>query len=130
MVKLLAVEDVLYIHDEVIVSTGGGATGLMDIGRVEAAVARMSTGFGPVELYPDLFQKAAALLEALVGNHGFLDGNKRTAISAAGTLLKRNGWELTYSPDQVVAFAVGVATHEVEFDEIVAWLREHSERDD
>jgi len=130
VVKLLAVQDVVHIHDEVIASAGDGTAGLMDIGRVEAAVARMSAGFGPVELYPDLFQKAAALLEALVGNHGFLDGNKRTAISSAGTLLKRNGWELTYSADQVVAFAVGVATHEIDLDEIVEWLREHSTRDE
>jgi death-on-curing protein len=130
VVKFLALEDVVHIHDRAIASAGGGATGLMDIGRVEAAVARMNAGFGSVELYPDVFEKAAALLEALVGNHGFVDGNKRTAMLSATALLELNGWALTYSPDQVVAFAIGVATHEIEFDEIVRWLREHSERDD
>ncbi|MCD6359541.1 MAG: hypothetical protein J7M38_01670 [Armatimonadetes bacterium] len=44
-------------------------------------------------------------------------------------LLKRNGWELTYNAEEVVAFAIGVATHEIGFEEIVKWLRDHSERD-
>ncbi len=130
MVTLLTTGDVVAIHDQVIASAGGGTAGLMDIGRVEAAVARMNAGFGSVEFHPDVFEKAAALLEALVGNHGFVDGNKRTAMLSATALLELNGWELTYSPDEVVAFAIGVATHEIEFDEIVRWLREHSERDD
>ena len=126
--KLLTVQEVVYAHDKAIAGAGGGATGLLDIGRVEAAVARMSAGFGPVELYPDVFGKAAALLEALIANHGFLDGNKRTAMLSATALLERNGWVLTYSADEVVSFALGVATHQIGFGEIVAWLREHSER--
>ncbi len=130
MVNLLTATEVVGVHAAVIASAGGGSAGLLDIGRIESAVGRMSSGAGDVELFPDLFEKAAALLEALVGNHGFLDGNKRTAISCAGTLLKRNGWELTYGAPEVVDFALGVAKHEIEFDEIVVWLREHTKREE
>ena len=130
MVDLLSADEILGIHQDVLDNYGGGGAGVMDIGGIESAVGRMSSGAGDVELFPDVFDKAGALLEALISHHGFVDGNKRTAVHAAGTLLDQNGWQLSFSPDEVVAFAVGVATHEVEFDEIVAWLREHSTRDE
>lgn len=125
--KTITVDDVLAIHDDVLAGAGGGKPGVLDIGRVEAAVARMSAGFGPVELYTDLFGKAAALLEALIADHGFVDGNKRTAMASAGAFLESNAYRLDYSPGDVVAFTLGVATHEIELGEIVEWLKEHSE---
>lgn len=128
MVKLPTVEEVLQVHEDVLSDFGGGGEGILDIGRIEAAVARMNAGFGPVELYPGVFEKAAALLEALVSNHGFVDGNKRTAIACAGALLELNGWQLSYEPEEVVEFALGVANHEIELAEIVKWLREQSTR--
>jgi len=128
VVKLPTVEEVLQVHEDVLSDFGGGGEGILDIGRIEAAVARMNAGFGPVELYPGVFEKAAALLEALVSNHGFVDGNKRTAIACAGALLELNGWQLSYEPEEVVEFALGVANHEIELAEIVKWLREQSTR--
>ena len=120
--------DVLQVHQDVLSDFGGGSEGILDIGRIEAAVARMSAGFGPVELFPGVFEKAAALVEALVSNHGFVDGNKRTAVASAGAFLELNGWQLSYTPEEVVEFALGVANHEIELAEIVIWLREHSKR--
>ena len=46
---------------------------------LESALARPATSYAGHELYPGIFNKAAALLEALVQNHPFTDGNKRTA---------------------------------------------------
>jgi len=64
VVKLLTFEDVRGIHHGGISAAAGGTAGLPDIGRIEAAVARMKAGFAPVELYPGVFEKAAVLLEA------------------------------------------------------------------
>lgn len=38
-----------------------------------------------------LHAKAAALLQSLAKNHGFIDGNKRVALLAVATLLSRSG---------------------------------------
>jgi death on curing protein len=55
----------------------GGSHGVRDRGLLSAAVARPQTGY-----YSDVFEEAAALFESLSQNHPFIDGNKRTAISA------------------------------------------------
>ncbi len=128
MVKLLDVEQVIGIHDWALASFGGGSPGVLDLALIEASVARMSSGVRGQEFFPDLFDKAAALLESLIRNHGFVDGNKRTAILSAGTLLERTGRHLSYTPEEVVQFTLGVANHEIDPAEIVAWLRAHSQK--
>ena len=128
MVRLLNVEDVVRLHDRALSELGGGSAGILDIALVHASLGRISSGIEGEEFFPDLFDKAAALLESLIRNHGFVDGNKRTAILSAGTLLERNGWQLSYGADEVVEFALGVANHEIELAEIVIWLREQSRR--
>ncbi|MEV4412691.1 Fic family protein [Catellatospora sp. NPDC049609] len=62
-----------------------------DHGLVESAVARpRGTAFG-TDLYPDLWTKAAALLQSLTRNHPFVDGNKRIGWIAATAFLTVNG---------------------------------------
>ena len=46
------------------------------------------------ELYPDTMTKAAALMRSLIGNHPFVDGNKRTAVIAVLLFLAHNGYVL------------------------------------
>lgn len=84
-------------RDDVLVA-GAAAVGVElrvgDYGLLDAAVARpQATAFG-VDAYPDLFTKAAALLQSLARNHALVDGNKRTAWAAAWTFLYLNGVEL------------------------------------
>ncbi|MGV0715886.1 type II toxin-antitoxin system death-on-curing family toxin [Mycolicibacterium sp. XJ662] len=84
-------------RDDVLVA-GAAAVGVSlrvaDYGLLDAAVARhQATAFG-VDAYPDLFTKAAALLQTLARNHALVDGNKRTAWAATWTFLYLNGVEL------------------------------------
>ena len=60
----------------------GGMHGVRDKNAVEAAVFRPQTGY-----YNSLEEEAAALMESLGNNHGFLDGNKRIAFTASDVLL-------------------------------------------
>ncbi len=124
--KLPTVEDICAAHDAVIEESGGLA-GIRDLGSIASAVGRMSAGAGGTELFSTLHEKVAALLEALVQNHGFVDGNKRTALASAAAMLALNGWRLDYEDEDAVKFVIGVALHDIDFDGIVAWLREHSE---
>jgi death-on-curing protein len=80
MIISLTTAAVLQIHEDVI-EDSGGAFGVRDLNLIHSAVARMhATAFG-MELYPTIWQKSAALFHSLVKNHGFVDGNKRTAIT-------------------------------------------------
>ena len=84
-------------RDDVLVAGAlavGHALEVGDYGLLDAAVARpRATAFG-VDAYPDLFSKAAALLQSLARNHALIDGNKRTAWASAWTYLYLNGIEL------------------------------------
>ena len=79
----LTPEQVLFIHSRLVAETGG-SHGVRDLGLLESAVARPRATFDGKELYPDLFTKTAVLMDSLINNHPFLDGNKRTGITAAG----------------------------------------------
>jgi death-on-curing protein len=91
--RYLTVPQVLFLHARLIAETGG-SHGLRDLGLLESAAARPQAAFGGEELYPNLFTKAAALMDSLVNNHPFLNGNKRTGNSAAGLFLVQNGFRL------------------------------------
>ena len=93
MTHYLTPQQVLFIHARLIATTGG-EHGVRDVGLLASAVARPQATFDGADLYPDLFEKAAALMDSLTRNHPFVDGNKRTAIAAAALILRQNGLRL------------------------------------
>ena len=123
----LTAKQVLFIHARLITETGG-PHGVRELGLLLSAVARPQVAFDGQDLYPDLFSKAAALLESLVGNHAFLDGNKRTAITSAGLFLRINGYRLTASNRELETFTLKCAQRLVSLDQITQWFKDHSER--
>ena len=99
----------------------GGLHGVRDKGAVEAAVFRPQTGY-----YNSLEEEAAALMESLGNNHGFLDGNKRIAFTAADVFLRRNGSYIEVESGAGYDFINGsMERHEFRFAQILDWLREH-----
>jgi len=123
-VKYLTPEQVLFIHSRII-DTTGGAHGVRDLGLLLSAVSRPKATFEGKDLYPDVFYKAAALFESLVKNHPFLDGNKRTAITAAGVFIKMNGHVLEISQRELERFALKMATGWIDLEDAVKWFRKH-----
>lgn len=69
-------DEVLAIQ-ELQIAEFGGSPGIRDQGLLEAALSRPLQTFDGNELYPSLEEKAAVLLESIVVNHPFIDGNKR-----------------------------------------------------
>ncbi len=126
MTRYLTVEQVLFIHARLIDATGG-SHGVRDLGLLESAVMRPRATFGGAELYLDLFAKAAALLQSLVNNHPFVDGNKRTGITAAGLFLAQNGVRLVASNAELEAFTLTVITSSLAIDEIAGWLETNTQ---
>jgi death on curing protein len=91
---------------------------------IEAAVGRPYTGYCPT-----IETKGAALLESLACNHGFVDGNKRTALVALDLLLVRSGYRLPANDiEQLNKYAekiiLDLVEHRIKFDDVVAWIRQ------
>jgi len=125
MTAYLTAEQVLFIHARLISETGG-VHGVRDLGLLLSAVARPQATFDGQDLYPNLFLKAAALLESLVGNHAFVDGNKRTAITSTGLFLRINGYRLTADNQQLEAFILQCAQRLNFLEQMALWLKSHS----
>lgn len=117
---------VLAIHD-LMVKRFGGSFGVRDLGLIESAVARPQAGFGGEYLYKNIYDMAAALLQSLLKNHPFVDGNKRTALTSAAIFLKLNNIRLKNYHEEEVIFAVSVDNEKLSLEEIAEWLEEHTE---
>ena len=104
----------------------GGSSGVRDMTMLQSAINRPFATFAGEDLYTDVFLKTAALIQSIVKNHPFVDGNKRTAFSAAFVLLKKEWVLITATQKQVVKFMLQVANENLSVDEIAYWLKEHS----
>jgi death-on-curing protein len=123
--RCLTPEQVLFIHARLIAETGG-EHGVRDLGLLQSAVSRPGAVFERNELYPDIHIQAATLLESLINNHPFVDGNKRTGITAAAIFLQVNDYSLTASNREVESFVLFIASGEQTVDSIMEWLKSHS----
>ena len=117
---------VLFIHARLLAETGG-ASGIRDIGLLASAVARPQATFGGQDLYFDLFHKTAALMESIVRNHPFVDGNKRVGLTSAAPFLKLNGRQLIASNAEVEQFSLSVAEGKLPLEAIATWFEQFSE---
>jgi len=109
--------DALTAHDEAL--TYGGRDGIGSLHLIESALGRPYSGY-----HRSLAAKSAALLESMVGNHGFVDGNKRTAWLLVELLILRSGHRLTLiGEERLDDFVVSVADGRIAFDAIERWFK-------
>ena len=116
----LTTADVIGIH-AVLLHRYGGAKGIRDMGAVESAVFRPQCGY-----YSDITEEAAALLESLLINHPFIDGNKRTAFACGDIFLRINGTRITAENERLYALMLRWISLEPaqRFDVILQELRQ------
>ena len=116
----LTLAEVLAFH-EVLIEEFGGAEGIRDLGALESALFRPRTGY-----YRDVIEEGAALLESLVQNHPFVDGNKRVAFAVMDVFLRVNGRDLMIEDVAAHTHLVGLMERgELDLAAIDAWVREH-----
>lgn len=107
MTVYLTFEQVLAIHN-----VAAGPSGIRDAGAIQSAAGRpQATAFGE-DAYATIWEKAAAFLQSLACNHGWVDGNKRTAWVATLTFLTVNGHSLDPGFDEHAAEELMVAIAE------------------
>jgi death-on-curing protein len=128
-VEYLTVEEMLLLHARLIQRTGGSGD-VRDMGLLESALARPQATFGGEDLYPGLWDKAAALMHSLIKNHPFVDGNKRTALTATGLFLELNGYTMTAGNEEALDFTRQAAVGEIAVESMAAWLEAHSRASD
>jgi death-on-curing protein len=121
----ITLDTVLAIHDD-LVTKYGGSHGIRDLGLIQSAIARPQSSFGGDDLYPNVFDKAAALFHSLMFNHAFIDGNKRTTIVSASRFLSLNGFELDVSQEDFVAFPLLVENKHLSIEKISKWIENNS----
>jgi death on curing protein len=125
--QTVTLEDLIFIHSAAI-ARYGGASGIRDVGSLEAAAIRPYTALGGSEMFPGPFTKAAALMESVIQRHPFLDGNKRTGVASAIYLLRKHGYQLVrVTNQQLVELSLNVAEHRMSLTELASWFEVHAE---
>jgi death-on-curing protein len=103
--------------------TFGGRGGVLNRGSIESAIGRPYSGY-----YRSIERKGAALIESLALNHGFVDGNKRTAVLALALLVLNSGYDFEFpggesADDAIEELVLRIVEHQIKFHEIVHWLK-------
>ena len=119
-VLYLTLQETLELHEQLIRRFGGSA-GVRDPGLLESALLRPQTGY-----YDTLSLQAAALLQSLIQNHCFIDGNKRVAFAATAIFLRMNGYRLKVEVNSGESFLVNQVIQErAPIEDIATWLESH-----
>lgn len=119
-IEYLDLEDLLALARRLL----GDPPPVRDAGLLASAVARPRTSIAGVDVYPDLIEKAAALLQSLVGNHALVDGNKRLGWLATAVFLELNDVRVAdLDNDDVVDLVLWVAASTRDLADISARLR-------
>lgn len=116
---------VRYLH-ETAIQVGGGASGIRNLDLLQSALDRPRNQYAYGE--SDLFHLAAGYAEAIVQNHAFIDGNKRTALTTAISFLALNGHEMRdEEASEHADLMVNLATRQIKRDDVADHFRRYSD---
>jgi death-on-curing protein len=105
-VIFLSLEDLLHLATRAL----GEEPAVRDVGLVESALVRPQIHAFGRAAYPNLSEKAAALLHSLARNRALVDGNKRVALAATFAFCGMNGVRLTLANNEAYDLIVDVAS--------------------
>ena len=121
---MISIKEVEEFH-QIIIEAFGGANGIRDLAALESALARPFQTFDDNELHPTPIHKAAALIESILINHPFIDGNKRTGYVLLRIYLISNGLDIQASQEEKYDFVINIASGQTKFESILEWLTKH-----
>jgi death on curing protein len=121
----LTLDEVLIAHEEQI-RLFGGASGIRDPSLLLSAMGNVEATFGGIFLHETIFEMAAAYLYGICRNHPFVDGNKRTALSAALTFLDTNQIEVHAGQNELVDLVISVAEGKISKAAVAVFLEDRS----
>ena len=124
---VITLSGLIWMH-AVAVEEFGGSSGVRDRNLLESALARPLATFGGKNLYETPFRRAAALAESIVLNHGFVDGNKRTAMYAMAARLEREGFAINAARGELRDLALSIASHSLTTEQTSTWLEDRASK--
>lgn len=123
----LSIEEVVYIHDSIL-EESVGSIGIRDFNLLHSAVERPKASFGGEDLYKNLHEKVASILQSLVLNHAFVDANKRTAFVSSAAFLRKNNYIYICNDAEIYDFLQNIATKKIDFKDIVKFLEKNTKQ--
>jgi death-on-curing protein len=122
---MIDLNEVLSIH-QIIMGKFGGSSKVRDLNALKSALNRPFATFDKNDLYPTPIDKAAALIESIVINHPFVDGNKRMGYVLMRLLLLKFRFDIKADQNEKYEFVVRIASGELKIEQITSWLHEHT----
>lgn len=126
-IRYLDISIVYEIHERMI-KIGGGRSGVRDFTLIHSAVERPKASFGGKLLYSNIWFQAAALIQSLIKNHPFNDGNKRTGYFSVLRFLNINGWNIKADKEENYEFVLQVDIINLSLEKISLWLKNHAKK--
>lgn len=123
---MISIDEVLFYH-HALIQRFGGTEGVRSRDLLESAIYRPFQTFGGEDLYPSAIHKAAAVLESIVRNHPFIDGNKRTGYAMMRLILLEAGLDIQVDEEEKYQFVISISTGQLEYEQIVEWLQAHTD---
>jgi death-on-curing protein len=123
---MISPEEILKIHT-ILIEQFGGIHGLRDSELLESALSRPFQTFDGKDLYPSPIEKSAAIIESIIKNHPFIDGNKRTGYLLGRLFLMNAGFDFTATLDERYEFIIQISTSKLNFDQIKEWIQNNSQ---
>jgi death-on-curing protein len=121
MIKYLTLEEVIEMHD-VFIEKFGGLKGIRDTNLLLSAIETPKAAMFGEDLYPTVYDKAAAYLFHIVQNHPFNDANKRTGFGTTYLFLRANRVPILLSDEAFEKLVIEVAKGKINKGEIARIL--------
>lgn len=114
----IEIDMVFIIHDEILnLSWEWGLEWIIDQWAVEKVLGLVQND----EYYPNFYEKISYLLYGLIMNHGFVDGNKRTALATTALFIWDNTQDILLTEEFLKQFenvVVDVASKKISKEEL------------
>lgn len=122
----LTKEEILVLHQQLI-DRYGGLPGIRDEGLLDSALNTPFQGFGKIDFYPTIPEKAVRLRFGLVKNHPFFDGNKRIGAMVLTVLLDLNHYSLRATKGELSKIILQLAANEISDKDLLQWVYDRLE---
>ena len=122
MSEYLTIEQVIELHDEML-KRYGGLPGIRDKNLLWSAIDAPKAAMFGQEMYPSVYEKAAAYLYHLICNHPFNDANKRTGYAATLVFLEVNNAKQVFKKEDLENLVIEVAKGKETKERITKFLK-------